>query len=301
MDKKIKYKIDRLVDIKAFDIEKRFWHIPAIILAAITVGFSIKNFVNSQGLLPGGFTGLSLLIQELLRSYLKISVPFSAIYIPMNAIPVIVSFRYIGKRFTLLSVLMIVLTSIVSDVCPDFNITDDILLCALIGGCLSGVGVGICLLANATSGGTDFISIFISMKYGKDAWGYIFAGNVIVLLISSLVFGVNGAMYSIILQFVSMTVIQMMYRRFQKETLLVITEKPDEVYKTIKSLSNHDATCFRGVGMYAKKERTMLYSVLSSDEVSRVTQEIHKTDDKAFVNVLKSSQVSGQFYQRPYE
>jgi len=232
---------------------------------------------------------------------LKISVPFSAIYIPMNAIPVIVSFRYIGKRFTLLSVLMIVLTSIVSDVCPDFNITDDILLCALIGGCLSGVGVGICLLANATSGGTDFISIFISMKYGKDAWGYIFAGNVIVLLISSLVFGVNGAMYSIILQFVSMTVIQMMYRRFQKETLLVITEKPDEVYKTIKSLSNHDATCFRGVGMYAKKERTMLYSVLSSDEVSRVTQEIHKTDDKAFVNVLKSSQVSGRFYQRPYE
>ncbi len=301
MDKKIKYKIDRLVDIKAFDIEKRFWHIPAIIFAAIAVGFSIKNFVNSQGLLPGGFTGLSLLIQELLRSCLKISVPFSAIYIPMNAIPVIVSFRYIGKRFTLLSVLMIVLTSIVSDVCPDFNITDDILLCALIGGCLSGVGVGICLLANATSGGTDFISIFISMKYGKDAWGYIFAGNVIVLLISSLVFGVNGAMYSIILQFVSMTVIQMMYRRFQKETLLVITEKPDEVYKTIKSLSNHDATCFRGVGMYAKKERTMLYSVLSSDEVSRVTQEIHKTDDKAFVNVLKSSQVSGQFYQRPYE
>ena len=191
------------------------------------------------------------------------------------------------------------LSSILTDLVPNLQLTDDILLCAVFGGLLNGCAIGICLMAGATSGGTDFISIFISERYGKDAWGYIFAGNIVVLSCSGLLFGWKGAMYSIILQFVSTMLIQTIYRHYQKQTLMIITEKPDEIYQIIKEITNHDATLFKGIGLYEGKERKMLYSVVSSDEISKILRHIYKEDPNAFVNVFKSAQVRGNFFNRP--
>ncbi|HOO79129.1 MAG TPA: YitT family protein [Lachnospiraceae bacterium] len=188
-----------------------------------------------------------------------------------------------------------------TDIIPSFHLTSDILLCAIFGGILNGVAIGICLLSNATSGGTDFISIFISRRFGKDAWNYIFAANVLVLTVSGFLFGVEGAMYSIILQFASTAVIQSMYKRYQKHTLCIITNYPQKVYERIVSLSHHDSTLFRGVGMFQGKERHMIYSVIASDELHPIVHEIRKADPKAFINILKSTQVEGNFYQRPQD
>ena len=270
-----------------------------IIFAALVYGFSINNFLHRAGLLSGGFTGIALLVQNILRSFLNVELPLSAIYIPLNVLPAIVSFIWIGKRFTIYSGIMIVLSSTSADLIPDFALTDDILLCAVFGGILCGTAIAICLLNNATSGGADFISIFISEKYGKDAWNYIFAGNVVVLVLSGIIFGWTGAMYSIILQFVSTTVIQLLYKRYQKQTLFIVTEKPDEIYQVIKECTNHDGTLFRGTGLYMGVERKMIYSVVSSDEIRRVVSRIKTADPDAFVNILKSEEIMGNFYRRP--
>lgn len=274
-------------------------HIVCIVFAALIYGFSINNFLHRAGLLSGGFTGISLLIQNILQHFVGVYVPLSFIYIPMNVLPAVVSFIYIGKRFTLYSVVMIVLSSVFADVIPNFAITDDILLCAVFGGIINGTAIAICLLNNATSGGADFISIFISEKYGKDAWSYIFAGNVVVLCLSGIIFGWTGAMYSIILQFASTIVIQSLYRRYQKQTLFIVTEKPDEVYAVIRDCTNHDGTLFKGTGLYKGAERKMIYSVVSSDEIRRVVSKIKTVDDKAFINIMKSEEVRGNFYRRP--
>ena len=270
-----------------------------IIVASILYGFSISNFLHGAGLLAGGFTGVSLLGQQVLLKFADISIPLSVIYIPLNAVPALISFKFIGKRFTIYSLIMIVLSSTFADIIPNLHLTDDILLCAVFGGIINGVAIAICLLNNATSGGTDFISIFISEHYGKDAWDYILAGNIVVLLFSGLLFDWTGAMYSIILQFASTTVIQLLYRRYQKQTLFIITGKPEEVYSVIKECTNHDGTLFKGVGLYKGKERNMIYSVVSSDEIHRVISKIKKCDPKCFVNVMKSEEVMGNFYRRP--
>lgn len=270
-----------------------------ILLAALLYAFNINNFLHSSGLLAGGFTGLTLLIQQIFSEYLHIAVPFSVIYIPINAIPAIISFKFIGKRFTVYSLIFILFSSIFTDIAPSLNLTDDILLCAVFGGILNGTAISMCLLSGATSGGTDFISIFISEKYGKDAWSYIFAGNVVILLYSGVVFSWKGAMYSIILQFVSTMIIQMLYKHYQKQTLFIITEKPEEVYEVIRKCTNHDGTLFKGVGLYKGKQRNMIYSVVSSDEIHHVISEILKVDENAFINVTKSEMVHGRFYYRP--
>ncbi len=273
--------------------------IVCIVVAAVMYGFSISNFLHGAGLLAGGFTGVSLLGQQVLLKFADISIPLSVIYIPLNAVPALISFKFIGKRFTIYSLIMIVLSSTFADIIPNLHLTDDILLCAVFGGIINGVAIAICLLNNATSGGTDFISIFISEHYGKDAWDYILAGNIVVLLFSGLLFDWTGAMYSIILQFASTTVIQLLYRRYQKQTLFIITGKPEEVYSVIKECTNHDGTLFKGVGLYKGKERNMIYSVVSSDEIHRVISKIKKCDPKCFVNVMKSEEVMGNFYRRP--
>lgn len=285
--------------IKANSIMREVWHIVCIIFAAAIYGFSINNFLHGSGLLSGGFTGISLLGQNALKSFCGVDLPLSAIYIPLNAVPAILAFRYIGKRFTIYSLIMIILSSTFADLIPNFHLTNDILLCAVFGGIINGTAIAICLLSNATSGGADFISIFISEKYGKDAWNYIFAGNVVVLAVSGMLFGWRGAMYSIILQFCSTMIIQMLYKRYQKQTMLIITEKPQKVYEVIKENTNHDGTLFKGVGLYKGKERNMIYSVVSSDEIRRVVALIKNIDPGAFINIVKSEEVRGNFYRRP--
>lgn len=280
---------------------KEAFRILCIIFAAVIYAFCINNFLHKAGLLAGGFTGLTLLIQQIFSEFLNIDIAFSLIYIPLNAVPAIISFKFIGKKFTLHSILFIILSSILTDMIPKSNLTDDILLCAIFGGIVNGIAISICLLSNATSGGTDFISIFISERYGKDAWNYIFIGNVIILLCSGLLFGWTSAMYSIILQFATTMIIQALYRRYQKQTLFIITEKPKEVYEVIKNSTHHDGTLFKGTGLYQGKERNMIYSVVSSDEIRMVIYKIKEIDKNAFINVTKSEEVQGRFYHRPNE
>lgn len=282
-------------------MKKELRNIAFIVAAAILMAFNISNFARVGGLLPGGFTGVALLIQKILQEYAGVNVAYSIIYIPFNAVPAVISFLYIGKRFTIKSVIMIILSAVLSDFIPNLGITSDLMLCSIFGGILNGIAIGLCLISNATSGGTDFISIFFSKRYGRDAWGYIFIANVLVLVVAGFLFGLEGAMYSIILQFISTAMIQNIYKKYQKHTLCIITDHPDEVYKVIVNVSHHDGTLFRGVGMYEGKERNMIYSVVGSDEVTQVIHEVRRTDEKAFINILKSTQVHGNFYQKPMD
>ena len=124
-------------------------------------------------------------------------------------------------------------------------------------------------------------------------------GNVCILVAAGILFGFDKALYSIIFQFCSTQIIQMLYKRYQKHTLLIITEQPNVIYGRIKEITNHDATHFKGIGCYQGTERNMLYSVVSSEEVSKVLAAIMDADPGAFVNVIKTEQIGGWFYNRP--
>jgi uncharacterized membrane-anchored protein YitT (DUF2179 family) len=274
-----------------------------VLFASVLMAFNINTFVHAGGLIPGGFTGVTLLIQEIALRYFGVRLPFSIILYVLNAIPAIVCFRVIGKRFALYSGLMIAVSGLLVDFMPAMFIAalqvHDTLLSAVFGGILNAVSISLCLYADATSGGTDFIAILISEKYQKDAWNYIFAGNCAILALAAFLFVLDKALYSIIFQFTTTMVLSSLYRGYQQQTLLIVTEKPDDIYALILEKTNHGATAFRGLGYYAKAERVMLYSVVSASEVSPLVKAIRKIDGSAFVNVLKTQQINGRFYHRP--
>jgi uncharacterized membrane-anchored protein YitT (DUF2179 family) len=279
-----------------------------VLAGAVLMAFNITTFVHAGGLLPGGVTGLTLLIQEIASRYGNIRLPFSIVNYALNAVPAIICFRYIGKRFTLYSCLMILVCGFLTDWLPSARIAPmfsaflqlhDTLLSAVFGGILNALAISCCLWVGATSGGTDFIAIFISEKFRKDAWNYIFAGNCAILAVAAYLFNLNTALYSIIFQFATTMALSALYRGYQQRTLLIITGKPDEVYAIIRDKAHHAATSFQGLGNYEKTGRTMLYSVVSANEVADLVREIRAIDRQAFINVLKTEQVNGAFYLRP--
>lgn len=280
-------------------LRKDIFRIMLIVVASIVMALNINSFVDAGGLLPGGFTGLTILIQEITKEFFGYKISFAVVNILLNSVPVIVSFRYIGKKFTMFSCVMIVLTSIFTDMLPSYPITYDILLISIFGGMVTGTAISMCLFADATSGGTDFIAIFLSKRYGIDAWNYILFGNAVILLIAGYLFGWNKALYSIIFQFTSTQMVHLCYKRYKKNTLFIITEHPEEVAKVISEVTRHASTTFHGFGTYEKKERTLLYSVVGREEVKRVVTRIREVDEKVFINIIKTEQLEGNFYIKP--
>ncbi len=281
------------------DIKREIKRIIIVLIASTIMALNLNSFVHYGEIIPGGFNGITLLIQRLAFTFLHIEIPFSIINIPLNLIPAAICFKYIGKRFTVYSLISIIITGVLVDAMPYFNITYDPLLTAIFGGLINGFAISLCLRGNATTGGTDFISVLLSKKYKIDSWNYIFAGNAVVLIIAGATYGWDKAMYSIIYQFITTQVLHMMYKRYQRHTLFIITDNPTEVYNAIKEETNHGATLFKGIGCYKNEERNMLYSVVSSDEIHRVLARIRKVDENAFVDIIQTDRISGFFYERP--
>ncbi len=282
-----------------FDRINILLRVPVVVLASFIFALNIKTFVHTAGLIPGGASGLTLLIQEIFLQFFNLKVPYTLVNILINAIPVYIGFKFIGKKFTALSCLVIILSSILTDIIPSYTITKDILLICIFGGIINGVAISMCLMADATSGGTDFISIYLSEKNGIDSFNVILLINAFILVIAGALFSWDKALYSIIFQYCSTMTIHVLYRKYQQTTLFIITKEPDKICELIFSLTHHGATVIDGEGSYEHDERKIIYSIVSSHEANRVVGAVRNVDPDVFINVLKTERVSGKFYRVP--
>lgn len=268
------------------------------IVAAMIFAVNIKTFVRAGGLYPGGFNGLTLLIQGIFEKFAGLAVPYTVINVTLNAIPIFIGLKFVGKKFTLSSCCVIILSSILTDIIPSQPITYDTLLISIFGGLINGFGVSLCLIGNTSSGGTDIVGIWVSEKSGRDIWNYILVGNACILIVAGLLFGWDKALYSIIFQFTSTQVVQILHQKYKKHTLFIITHKPDEVYEEISHLTNHSATRIEGIGCYTGAKTSLLYSVVSREEAKLLVRKVTEVDPTAFVNIIKTDFINGRFYHK---
>ena len=271
-----------------------------ITIYSIIMALNYKSFVQAGDLFPGGFTGLTRLAQRCAQEFWGVTLPFAPINLVLNAIPAAVSFKLIGKRFTMYSCLAIVVSSIFTDLVPSVPVTEDILLICVFGGLINGFSISLCLQARITSGGTDFIAIALAERKNVNAWNYIFCGNVIMLMVAGALFGWDRALYSIIFQFASTQVIRMMDPDGRRMTLFIVTgrEKAGGVCAQIQD-TRHTATLIEGVGLYNGEPCVMIYSVVGSNQLRRLTRKVKQADPQAFVNVIRTEKLMGNFYRDP--
>lgn len=270
-----------------------------VIAGGLLMALNLKTFVSAGGLLPGGANGLTVLTQRIALSYFNVSIPFSLLNIAINLVPIYIGFRFVGKKFTFYSLIMLLVTGFFTDYLHLAPITSDKLLIAIFGGIMNAMAITLCLWVDATSGGTDFIAIYLSEKKGVDTWNLIFYFNAVILLINGYLFGWDKALYSIIFQFVSTQTLSALYRNYQKLTFFIITDYPHEVAAGIHEVSHHGASIIKAEGAYGHQEKSMVYSVISSMDARKVKMKIKEIDPKAFINTVHSKDIMGRFYMKP--
>ncbi|MEE1175906.1 MAG: YitT family protein [Paludibacteraceae bacterium] len=289
------------METKIFDLKKDTKRILVIIIAALLMAVNIKTFVQAGNLLPGGATGLTLLIQRAVKLFFDLDIPYSPINILLNAIPAFIGFKFIGKKFTIYSCLMIFLVGMFADLIPAYTITDDVLLVSIFGGIINGTAISICLSVEATSGGTDFIAIYMSEKKHMDSWNFVLGINAVILSVAGLLFGWDKALYSIIFQYASTQMIHLLFQHYQKETLLVVTKHPELVSEIIHAKSHHGATIIKAEGSYEHKETFIVYSVIGKDQYISIVSIIKQEDPDAFINTIDTESLTGRFFHKKTE
>lgn len=272
-----------------------------VTISALIYSFGYKVFVVNGNLYPGGFSGLSTLIVRLLDKYADIQVSFGLLYLLLNLGPTFLVFKHVGKRFAAYSILHYALVSLFSVLIPTFEITREMILLIAFGGFINGFSISLALRVGASSGGTDFVSIYLSTRSNQPSWGITFGINAIILTIAGFCFGWESALYSIIFQFISTQVVSHYHTRYKYDTLYIITTKPEQITDEIFHIVDHGVTKFWGEGGYSKKPKCLLLVTVNQFEVDEVIHAVQKTDSKAFITLAKTEKIVGNYVQRKYD
>lgn len=280
---------------------KDIQYISAVIVSALLYSFTMNSFISSGNLFPGGFSGLSRLLSLISDTYLHFPLSFSVIYFTLNAAATLFVFGKLGHKFILYSVLWYTLTSIFTSLIHLPVITHEPLLIAVFGGLLNGIAIGIALRNNASSGGTDFLAIYLSMRTNRSSWNTVLVCNGVILTIAGSLFGWNTALYSIIFQFVSTQVVNTIHSRFKLSSVQIVTNRPDEVCRAIFSIVRHGITKMKCEGGYTSKEHWYLITTINTYQMKEVIETIRTADPHAFVAVNSAERIVGNYYQKPLE
>lgn len=269
------------------------------ILSGIIISLNLQLLVRSGRLYPGGLSGTTILIQDICDKFAGFQISYGRLYLLLNLPPIWLGFKKIGTKFTLYTLITVGTVTLLTELIPQSTITTDPLLVAVFGGIINGASIAVALSAGATTGGTDFISIFVTENTPVDGFTVILGFNAVMLSIAGFLFGWERALYSIIFQYVSTEVVHFLNTRYKKDTVFVVTDHPEEIVASLRTCIRHGVTEMKVLGTYEGQQRTLIYTVISSPELKKVLKVLRDTDPQAFVNVVRTERVTGRFYIKP--
>ena len=214
----------------------------AVLLSAFIQAWAIQVFVRPAEIISGGFSGAAMLIERV-GSLKGLTIPMQVTMILLNIPVALMCCRGISVRFTVVSLLQVVFGSIFLQIFSFQPIFTDEILNVIFGGVIYGTSIVIALRGNASTGGTDFIALYVSNKTGKSIWSYVFFGNALMYCVYGVIFGWKFAGYSIIFQFISTHMISAFHHRYDLVTLQATTEKGPEVVALYIKHFRHGISC----------------------------------------------------------
>jgi uncharacterized membrane-anchored protein YitT (DUF2179 family) len=281
-------------------IRKALLTIGAIIISSALLAMVVKTFVRPTGLLSSGFMGIAILMDMIIEKLGGIF-PASIGLICINVPVAIFCYKKISPRFVIASLSQVFLTSLFLQILPTYHFFDETILNVIFGGFLSGIAVTIALKGNASTGGTDFIALYVSNKSGKEIWMQVFVFNSLMLCLFGYLFGYENAGYSILFQFISTKTIATFHTRYKRIMLQIFTQEKEKVMGAYCKNFHHGITAVDGMGGYSHKPVAMLVAIVASYEVDDVIDILREVDPKVIVNATKSEKYVGRFYNAPIE
>jgi len=271
----------------------RFKRYLELIIGCLLVAIAFNLFCTPNNLVPGGISGLSIIIHHLLK------IDTSLFILIVDIILLIISYFALGKEKTMHSVLGSLIYPLFIKLTQNINSVLDLdtsvlLLAVIFSGVIHGFGSGLIFKAGFSLGGTDIINQIIS-KYCKISIGNaMYFSDGLIVLLSGVVFGINKVMYALLLLYIVSFITDRVILGISDSKAFYIITKEDEKIKDyiIKDLK-HSVTELTAKGGFAKKKETVLMCVLPTKEYYRFKEGINEIDKDAFFVVTDAYEVVG--------
>lgn len=279
------------------NLSKELKKITCTLIGSFIYAIAINSFIAPYKLLSGGVAGIGLLLEYLLN------IPSGYFILAINIPIFIIGYKLVSGEFIAHSFIGMISISIFLVMTKDIAnvmIVEDIFVATLLGGILSGIGMGITFKVGASQGGTDIIAVIIKRKCGiKISTLYMILNTVIVvfgILITDLTLGV----YTLVSMYIKSYVMEKIIILFEKKhILMVITSKEEEVSKAIMNGIGRGITYLYGEGAYTGTKRKVLYCIIVEKQLKKARDIINEIDSFAIISVSEALDVQGRGFLRP--
>lgn len=263
------------------------------VFGCFLVALAFNLFMSPNNLVAGGVSGLSLVLKHFFGLNPSIIISVS------NILLIILSFLVLGKEKTKMSILGSILFPIFVSMTEHLSTyisfkESEMILIAIFGGALQGIGAGLIFRAGYSTGGTDILNMIISKIFKISLGNSMLFTDGTIIVIGAFVFGFNHLMYSlIILYLISTLTDKVVLGISDSKAFYIITSKEKEVKDFVINELKHGVTEFKAKGGYNLENQTVLMSVIPTREYYKLKEGIHNIDKKAFFVAMDSYEVRG--------
>jgi len=270
-----------------------------ITLGALLEALALRLFLVPADLAVGGVSGISQIINYFTGW------PIGLMVLIGNIPLFVLGWRFLGgQRFAMRTAYAVVVYSVLVDLIPRLpffppnGLTDDLVINALYGAVISGVGYGLVYRGYGTSGGSDILArILTHWRSIPMTQSYLMVDSVVILA-AGFVFGWKQALYSIVVLYVSGLVVDTtMEGGGTVRTAMIITSQPEIVSEKILVDMERGVTVLEGTGAYTGENRPVLYCVVSRSEIQQLKAIVHEADSKAFMVIGVAHEALGEGFQ----
>lgn len=273
-----------------------------ILVGSLIFAFGVDSFEIPNGLAAGGVTGLATVFSAIAASA-GVHLPVGLQTIVMNALLMMLVIKTGNRGYIIRTVAGIVacglLTDILAPVVPVMGGESDLLLCALWGGVITGVGLGLVFRTGGNTGGTDILAQLLARRVGMPVGTAVILVDGVIIAFSATVFSVRQALYAAVAMFICGKVIDQVVDGLRSErAAYVISERHDEIANKILYTLNRGCTELQARGVWSGNPRPVLLCVLGRSEVMRLKHIVAECDPEAIVIISEVHEVFGEGFRQ---
>lgn len=271
---------------------------PIAFTYALLSSIALNMFWLPGNIYASGITGLSQVLAQILRESFGLNLTIPLLVLFFNAPLLALAGRKIDRDFTKMTIFIVVLSSVMMKLVPIVTLTTDPLICAVFGGVLHGVSVGLTLNADFSTGGLDILGILVKMITKKSIGSFFIIFNISLQIIAGLIYGWPAAFYSVISFFISGRLVDYVNIKQRRVQVLVVTSEAELVKARLQQVLQRGITVINDVeGGFDHRQRKLLLLVISQKELKTVEGLIEAVDTKAFVSVASGISANRTFYE----
>ena len=266
-------------------------------VAGIINSIGVTIFLSPVKLYDSGISGTSMLLSQI--TPLSLSLWLVLLNVPLF----LYGLKKQGKLFTLYAIYTVAVYSLCSwliiDVLPvDVSFASpiaksDLLLCALFGGMISGVGSGLAIRFDGAMDGIEVMAVIFAKKLGVSVGTFVMIFNVVLYVVCGVMLeSWILPLYSIVTYMAALKTVDFIVDGFDRsKCAIIITVKPDELCQVLSSAFESGMTRIQAQGGYSKQEKTMIYFIVNRFEVTKMREIVHDLDPSAFITITEFADV----------